>query len=201
MAGYVVVLDANVLYGIEVTDLFATMATRRLFRPHWSPEILDEVVRNLLLRPDLEPTAIARRIDYLNRALPGALSAVPAQLVEAMPVNEKDRHVLALAVHVGAPTIVTDNVRDFPPELLDPFGVEAITADAFALAQVDLHRDGVVATLEAIAARRRHPPKTPEAIIDASRAICRPRWRPSANRADSGDFFYRILPDALVRGV
>lgn len=63
MAGYVI-LDANVLYGIEVTDLFATMATRRLLRPHWSPEILDEVVRNLALRPDLEPTAIERRIDH-----------------------------------------------------------------------------------------------------------------------------------------
>ena len=36
MSGFVVVLDANVLYGIEVTDLLATMATRRLFRPHWS---------------------------------------------------------------------------------------------------------------------------------------------------------------------
>src|SRR5688572_18765319 len=98
MAGYVVVLDANVLYGIEVTDLFATMATRRLFRPHWSPHILDEVVRNLALRRDLSPDAIARRLEYLNRALPGALAEVPSDLVEAMPINEKDRHVLALAV-------------------------------------------------------------------------------------------------------
>lgn len=66
MAGYVVVLDANILYGIEVTDFFATMATRRLFRPHWSPQILDEVVRNLASRPDLDQTAIERRVAYLN---------------------------------------------------------------------------------------------------------------------------------------
>jgi hypothetical protein len=39
-------------------------------------------------------------------------------------LNDKDRHVVALAVHVGAPTIVTDNVRHFPPDLLDPFGIE-----------------------------------------------------------------------------
>ncbi len=137
VAGYVVVLDANVLYGIEVTDLFATMATRRLFRPHWSRQILDEVMRNLAARPGLDPAAVERRLGYLNSALPAALSEVPESLIDAMPVNEKDRHVLALAVHVGAPTIVTDNTCDFPAELLDPFGVEALTADAFTLAQVD----------------------------------------------------------------
>lgn len=34
------------------------------------------------------------------------------------------------AGHVAVPTIVTDNVRDSPAELLEPFGVEAVTADA-----------------------------------------------------------------------
>src|SRR5581483_11731840 len=76
------------------------MATRRLFRPHWSPQILDEVDRNLALRGDLRPDAIHRRIEHLNRALPGALTEVPSGLVDAMPINAKDRHVLALAVHV-----------------------------------------------------------------------------------------------------
>lgn len=167
MAGYVVVLDANVLYGVEVTDFFATMATRRLFRPHWSPQILDEVIRNLALRPDLDTAAIHRRVEHLNRALPGALAEVPPSLVEAMPVNEKDRHVLALAVHVGAPTIVTENIRDFPAHLLAPIGVEAVRADDFALAQVDLHHDGVCASIAAMAARRQRAPKTPEEIVDA----------------------------------
>lgn len=35
----VVVLDANVLYGIENTDLLLTLAVRNVFRAHWSPEI------------------------------------------------------------------------------------------------------------------------------------------------------------------
>jgi hypothetical protein len=138
-----------------------------LFRPHWSPQILDEVVRNLALRPDLDLEAINRRLEHLNRALPGALTDVPQSLIEAMPVNEKDRHVLALAVHLGAPTIVTENVRDFPAHLLGPFGVEAVRADAFALAQVDLHPDGVRASIAAMAARRRRAPKTPQDIVDS----------------------------------
>lgn len=166
MAGFVVVLDANVLYGIEVTDLFATMATRRLFRPHWSTQILDEVTRNLNARADLDPAAIERRLGYLNRALPSAMVDVPPTLIDAMPINEKDRHVLALAVHVGAPTIVTDNLRDFPAEFIDPLGVEAVSADAFALAQVDLHGAAVRACIAAMSARRRRYPKTAAEVMN-----------------------------------
>ncbi len=165
MAGFVVVLDANILYGIEITDLFATMATRRLFRPHWSRQILEEVTRNLAQRPDLDPAAIERRLGHLNRALPAALTDVPAELTDSMPVNEKDRHVLALAVHVGAPTIVTENTRDFPPDLLEPFGIEAVTADAFALAQVDLDADVVRGCIAAMAERRKRHPKTVGEVI------------------------------------
>lgn len=165
MAGYVVVLDANVLYGIDVTDLMATMATRRPFRPHWSPQILDEVSRSLGKRPDLDPEAIARRVDFLNRALPGALVEVPAALITAMPVNEKDRHVLALAVHIGAPTIDTDNLRDFPKELCEPFDIEAVTADGLTLAQVHLRRDEVLTSIDSMAARRRRPPRTRREIV------------------------------------
>lgn len=171
MAGYVVVLDANVLYGIDVTDLMATMATRRLFRPHWSPQILDEVTRNLNARHDLDPAAIDRRIGHLNRALAHALVDVPDALIDAMPVNEKDRHVLALAVHIGAPTIVSDNLKDFPPELCEPYDVEAVSADAFTLAQVHLHRDGVLASIDAMATRRRRHPKTRADIIERLRAL------------------------------
>lgn len=166
MTGFVVVLDANVLYGIEVTDLLATMATRRLFRPHWSPQILDEVSRNLLRRHDLEPAAIERRLGYLNLALPDASQEVPADLIKAMPVNEHDRHVLALAVQMGAPTIVTENLRDFPVDLCAPYGVEAISADSFVLAQVHLRPDVALASIEAMAARRRRHPKTPADIIE-----------------------------------
>jgi hypothetical protein len=47
----VAVVDATVLYAIELTDLLLTFATRRLVRLHWSTAILDEVRHNLVLRP------------------------------------------------------------------------------------------------------------------------------------------------------
>ena len=104
----VAVIDANVLYSIELTDLFLTLATHRLVRVHWSETILDEVRRNLAIRPDLTEVAIDYRIERMNLALPDALHGPPPdELVESMPVNAKDRHVLAFAVQVEADCVVT----------------------------------------------------------------------------------------------
>lgn len=166
MAARVVVLDANVLYGIEVTDLVLTMATRHLYRPQRSPQILDEVSRNLKLRKDLDPATIDRRIAHMNRALPSALEQPPSPLIAEMPVNEKDRHVLALAVHVEAPVIVTENLRDFPPTLLRKYGVEAIDIDTFVLRHAERDPIGVLGAIDAMAVRRQRHPKTRRDIID-----------------------------------
>ena len=64
----------------------------------------------------------------MNSALPAALEQAPLDLVASMPVNEKDRHVLALAVHVEASVIVTFNLRDFPNDACEPYGIEASSA-------------------------------------------------------------------------
>lgn len=167
MAARVVVLDANVLYGIEVTDLVLTMATRHLYRPHWSPQILEEVTRNLKVREDLDPAAIDRRIAHMNRALPSALAEPPASLVEEMQVNAKDRHVLALAVHTKTPVIVTENLRDFPSRLLRRHDVVAIDSDTFVFEQLERDPIAVIGVIDAMAARRRRHPKTRHDIIEA----------------------------------
>jgi len=57
-----VVLDSNVLFSIELTDLFLTLATRRLVEIRWSEEILSEIRRSLALSGRLSPAAIDRRL-------------------------------------------------------------------------------------------------------------------------------------------
>jgi predicted nucleic acid-binding protein len=169
MASLVVVLDANVLYGIEVTDLILTAATLRCFRVHWSPEILDEVRRNLATRIDLDLLAVDRRIAQMNTALPGALTDIPDGLADSMPVNQKDRHVLALAVHIAAPIIVTGNLRDFPIDLCGQHGVEALSSDQFLASYLRADQDNsedLLRAIEAMAARRRRPPKTIADILN-----------------------------------
>lgn len=165
VSGRVVVVDANVLYSIELTDLLLTFAAHRLVRVHWSPTILDEVRRNFAKRADLSPDAIAYRIDRMNRAVPGALDEAPANLVATMPITEHDRHVLALAVHVEADSIVTFNLRDFPTTICEPYGIEAVGPDAFAAAIAELDPVRVQAALGDIAARRTRPAMTVHQLL------------------------------------
>jgi len=151
------VVDANVLYPIELTDLLLTLAVHRLVRLHWSESILAEVRRNLARRADLDSAAIAYRIERMNRALPGALDEAPVPLIASMPIVEHDRHVLALAVHVEADSIITFNLRDFPNEKCEPYGIEAVHPDAFANAS---SRAVAIAALGASRpSRRRWPPR------------------------------------------
>ena len=89
MAPPVAVLDADVLYGIEVTDLLLTLATRRLIQVHWSTEILNEVERNLAERRDLSANAIGYRIERTNLALPDTIADAPVGLIDRMPSTRK----------------------------------------------------------------------------------------------------------------
>jgi predicted nucleic acid-binding protein len=166
VSGRVVVVDANVLYSIELTDLLLTFAAHRLVRMHWSSKILDEVSRNLAKRADLSPDAITDRIDRMNRAVPGALDDAPESLIEAMLINEHDRHVLALAVHVEADSIVPFNLRDFPASACEPYGVEAVDPDSYAVAVAESDPSRTQAALSDIARRRTRPPMTVHDLLD-----------------------------------
>lgn len=166
MSRRVAVVDANVLYSIELTDLLLSLAVHRLVRLHWSPTILDEVRRNLALRVDLAPDAVDYRIERMNLALPAALDDAPEPLIASMPIAEHDRHVLALAVHVDADSVVTFNLRDFPSEQCEPYGVEAVDPDAFTAAIVDTDAAAVKLVLAEIAGRRRRPAMAVDDLLD-----------------------------------
>src|SRR5690606_21408709 len=80
-----------------------------------------------------------------------------------------DWHVLAAAIRCGASVIVTFNEKDFPPEALEPFGIEAQHPDLFIDNLFDLD------------------PATTLPFF-ASRASCRPRrrWEATEPSCDSG---------------
>lgn len=166
-----VVLDANVIYGILTTDLLITTALLGLHQPYWSEEILSEsrraIERN---RPDLDPGALDRRFAHMRAALPQAMTTAPTELVNAMTNHPKDRHVLATAVHVGAETIVTDNVADFPPAACEPHDIEVQSLDVYVEHLISVNEMPVRAALDEMALRRHHPPMAVADILDALRS-------------------------------
>ena len=71
-----------------------------------------------------------------------------------MTNDEKDRHVVATAVHGEVPIIVTLNLRHFRPEHLEPWGVRALHPQLFL---IEIFRQGqalVMTKLEQQAADR-----------------------------------------------
>lgn len=61
---------------------------------------------------------------------------------------------------------MTDNVRDFPAEACQPFGIEALTPDHFLTREARLDPDGLLDAIGEIAARRQRPAMTVAEILD-----------------------------------
>jgi predicted nucleic acid-binding protein len=119
-------------------DVLLQVAAEGLYQAHWSKEILDEATRNLIANLQMsEPQAI-RLIGAMSEAFPEAMITGYEHLIGAMRNDQKDRHVAAAAVKVGAQVVVTANTRDFSGM---PEGIEAQTADEFLCNLFDLDPD------------------------------------------------------------
>jgi len=130
-----VVLDACVLYSASLRDFLLRLADAGLFDPYWSEEIQNEWTRSLLQKRSssiwekLERTRREMSSHFPNGLVQGYESITPTLTLP----DPKDRHVLAVAIHVEAEYIVTFNLRDFPKAALQPYGIQAISPDEFAL--------------------------------------------------------------------
>lgn len=150
-------LDTNVLYGAALSDTLLRIAEQGAFRPHWSPDVLSELRRNLIGSAKLTEEQADRRIDQMKWAFPDASLHGYEGLMDGLSCDPKDRHVLAAAIHGQCQVIVTFNTRDFPPGSLEGRGVEAVHPQDFLLDQLDLYPHAVKAALRAQAAAARRP--------------------------------------------
>ena len=78
-------------------------------------------------------------------------------LVPALP-DPNDRHVVAAALKTAASVIVTDNLRDFPAEALEPLNLEVRGADAFIADTIALDPGRAVAAIRRMRETSRRPP-------------------------------------------
>ncbi len=127
----VAVLDACALVPIRLATTLLWLAEAGLFEPLWSDQILDEVERD---RPKLgiSDERAAHRVRTMRDAFgAAALGDDFEHLIDAMTCDPKDRHVLAAAMRAEADTLVTLNLKDFPPDSTRDRQIDVVHPDGF----------------------------------------------------------------------
>lgn len=159
--------DANVLYPSGLRNFLMHLALTGLFRAHWSAEVHEEWISNLLKnRPDLTLEKLARTQRLMDEALPEALVTGYEHLIDFIVLPDTgDRHVVAAAIQSDAGVIVTQNLGDFPDDVLGQFNVEAQHPDDFILALLGISADLVLEAARNHRASLRNPAKTTEEYL------------------------------------
>ena len=124
---FTVVLDACVLAPVLKRDMLLSLAEAEFFRSRWSARILRETqraVEDLLRRRGDDDTG--RRASVSIERMQTAFEEAQIEGYEPIEAglsrlpDENHAHVIAAALRVGASTIITDNLRDFPSDVRNP---------------------------------------------------------------------------------
>ncbi len=153
-------LDSCVLYPRILCDTLLRVAEHGLYRVYFSQEILDGATRNLIKNGRFDIAQAARFQSFVIQAFPEGLVEVPDGLAAVMTNGPGDRHVLAAAVACKAEVIVTFNLKDFSPESLAPWNVDAQHPDAFLSELCDLYGVEQLAQIVQKQAEDRNRPQT-----------------------------------------
>jgi predicted nucleic acid-binding protein len=164
----IAVYDANILYPSYLRDLLIRVAQAGLVQAKWTNQILDETFRNLKRnRPDLDPARLDRTRKLMNEVLPDVLVTGHEPLIGVVELPDADDgHVLAAAIKSHAQVIVTENLRHFPQDKLEPWNIEAQSADDFVLGLIDLSQQTVYAQVQRMADALRNPPGSVDDVLN-----------------------------------
>ena len=167
MTGAIALLDASVLYPAPLRDALMHLAANRAYRLRVSADIHKEWLSALLKnRPDLSHTRLARTRDLINKIDTDALVMGYEDLINNLTLPDPDdRHVLAAALHSKVKVIVTQNLKDFPDDVLKPLDVVALSPDDFISS---LLADDLEFVCKAVREQRlslKNPPQTVKTLL------------------------------------
>lgn len=137
---FTVTLDASVLFPNMKRDLLLRFYEADLYRAQWTEEIQQEWLRNALAKYPDNAAGLLRADRLMREHFESAWidKADYAQFLDVITLPDPDdRHVVAAAIAGRADYIVTDNLKDFPQEELDRFGLEVGSADQFLAGTFD----------------------------------------------------------------
>lgn len=154
---FTAVLDTNVVYPVIIRDLLFWFAYKDLYTPNWSDHIFDEWKRVMKEKGVSEDEA-NKRAEKANLAFPDAMVKNYKGLISHLNLpDEDDRHVLAAAIKTNANIIVTNNIKDFPAEYLQSFGLNAKSADDFLTDIIDLNQEHAVDAFKEMVLHKKNP--------------------------------------------
>jgi predicted nucleic acid-binding protein len=167
---FVALLDACVLYPVELRNLLLCVAEQGLYRPAWSQTVLSEMRKNILQNnPHLVDEQLDHLVDQMKQAFPEAMVEGYQALESSMTNDVEDRHVLAAAIRGRADVVVTFNLKHFRPEHCEPYDLDVQTPDDFLLHAFHLRPNRFWAAVETQVSRNRNTPNTVADLLNSLR--------------------------------
>lgn len=168
MANFVALFDACVFYPAQLRDLLLRVAKSDAFKARWTDRIHDEWIGSLIRdRPDIPAARLNRTRELMNRAVPDCLVTAYEPYIEQLTLPDPgDRHVLAAAIRCQAGVIVTLNLRDFPVDVVERYGISVQHPDEFLAHLFDLAPAVVCSAVREMRASLEHPPKSVRELLD-----------------------------------
>lgn len=167
MSAIGVVLDACVLIPGSLRDILFRAAEAELYRLTLTEDILEEVRRNLVNKNRMMTEEQGQHLlNEIRKHFKTNFVTRHTIIAHSMPINEKDRHVLAAAVASNSEIIVTQNLKDFPPHLLEPLQVEALSADDFLVHQFSLYDEIMIDIIQQHMNESKNPHLTTQQALE-----------------------------------
>ena len=163
------VLDTNVIYPLWIRDLLLWFAYHDLYTPKWSKHIFSEWI-HVMDKKGVPKRESQRRIQMVQEAFPDALVENYEPLIKNLELpDEKDNHVLAAAIKTNANLIVTNNLKHFPKEYLNRFGLSVKCADDFFTDLIDLNQSKSIEAFKDLVLNKNNPPLDQYEILNIYR--------------------------------
>ena len=128
--------------------------------------------KNVMIRKGLSMEEAEKRAQKANYAFPDAMVLNYESLTTSLTLpDENDRHVLAAAIKSNADVIVTNNLKDFPEQYLDSFGVKAKSADDFLTDIIDLNSEIAIKAFKEMVLNRKNPNMNEFEVLESLRKV------------------------------
>lgn len=163
--------DACTLYPAPLRDLLMQLSLTTIFRAHWSNQVHEEWIFNLLKKNSkLKREQLERVKNLMNKYAPDSLVEGYEFLIDSIVLPDlNDRHIVAAAYHSRSDVIVTFNLKDFPEKNLVKYNLRAQHPDDFLIHTFDLNPQLVISAIREIRQRLRNPPKSKKEYLDILR--------------------------------